>query len=177
MGSSPEISRWTCRRTPTQHRLNSEQVVVVIKLQLAGVADAPAILALTRAAYAKWVPLIGREPWPMTADYAAAVSAHRIDLLYDGTALVGLIETIRAPDHVLVENLAVAPAHQGRGHARRLMAHAEQLAAGLGEIRLYTNSRFATNIALYQRLGFEISHIDTVRVGEITHMRKQIFFP
>jgi hypothetical protein len=26
--------------------------------------DAPAIRALTRAAYAKWVPLIGREPKP-----------------------------------------------------------------------------------------------------------------
>ena len=166
-----------CRRIPTPHRRNTAQAVVVIRLQLAGAADAPGILALTRAAYAKWVPLIGREPWPMTADYAVAVRAHRIDLLYDGAVLAGLIETIRAPDHMLVENLAVAPAYQGRGHARRLMAQAEQLAADLPEIRLYTNSRFATNISLYQRLGFEISHIQTVDVGEITHMRKRLNFP
>jgi hypothetical protein len=34
--------------------------------------DAPAVRDLTRAAYAKWVPVLGREPLPMTADYDAA---------------------------------------------------------------------------------------------------------
>ena len=38
--------------------------------------DAPAIRDLTRAAYAKWVPVIGREPKPMGADYDLAVRAH-----------------------------------------------------------------------------------------------------
>ena len=149
------------------------------KVVQAGVQDAPAIRALSRAAYAKWVPLIGREPWPMTADNVAAVRAHRIDLLFDGDVLVALIETVAAPDHLLVENLAVAPAHQGRGYGRRLMEHAEQLAVSddYGEIRLYTNSRFAMNIALYQKLGYEISHIEAVSVGEITHMRKRLFVP
>ena len=115
----------------------------------------------------------------MTADYDAALRSHRIDLLYDDVALVGVIETIKEPDHLLVENLAVAPDHQGRGHARTLMAHAERLAQAEGhlEIRLYTNSRFVTNIALYQRLGFEIFHIEAVSVGEVTHMRKQLKVP
>lgn len=30
--------------------------------------DAPTVGLLTRAAYAKWVPVIGREPLPMKAD-------------------------------------------------------------------------------------------------------------
>jgi len=38
-------------------------------------ADASAIRALTREAYAKWVPVIGREPKPMMADYAKAVQS------------------------------------------------------------------------------------------------------
>ena len=38
------------------------------ELRQAVPADAPAIRELTRAAYAKWIPLIGREPKPMTAD-------------------------------------------------------------------------------------------------------------
>ncbi len=42
--------------------------------------DAPAIREPTRVAYAKWVPVIGREPKPMTADYKVAVRRHRIDL-------------------------------------------------------------------------------------------------
>ena len=90
-----------------------------VRLRQAADADAPAILTLTRAAYAKWVPVIGREPKPMTADYAAAVRDHRIDLLYLGDDLAALIETIREADHLLIENVAVAPAFQGRGFGRR----------------------------------------------------------
>ena len=43
-----------------------------IELRRATPSDAAAIRDLTREAYAKWVPLIGREPKPMTADYDAA---------------------------------------------------------------------------------------------------------
>lgn len=55
--------------------------------------DADAILRLTRQAHAKWVPIAGREPKPMTADYAEAVQKHRIDLLYLDGRLAALIET------------------------------------------------------------------------------------
>jgi ribosomal protein S18 acetylase RimI-like enzyme len=83
----------------------------------------------------------------MTADYEAALRNHRIDLLYLGGTLAALIETIPGADHLLIENVAVSPAFQGRGRGRRLVAHAEELAAseGRAEIRLYTNKRFAEN--------------------------------
>jgi hypothetical protein len=42
--------------------------------------DAVAIQRLTREAYAKWVPIIGRQPKPMTVDYAEAVML--IDICY-----------------------------------------------------------------------------------------------
>ena len=45
-----------------------------------GINDVRAIRELSRAAYAKWVPLIGREPWPMTADYGRAVAENIIYL-------------------------------------------------------------------------------------------------
>ncbi len=103
-----------------------------LELRQAVPSDAPAIRELTREAYAKWVPLIGREPKPMTADYAEAIRKHRFDLLYVESRLAALIETIREADHLLVENVAVSPSFQGRGFGRRLMAHAEQLAAVIG---------------------------------------------
>ena len=55
--------------------------------------------------------------------------------------LAALIETIAQADGLLIENVAVSPAFQGRGLGRQLIAHAERLAASLGyrEIRLYTN--------------------------------------
>ena len=92
----------------------------------AGAADVPAIRTLSRAAYAKWVELIGREPKPMTADYDAAVRAHRIDLLFSGGMLAGLVQTSREPDHLLIVSVAVLPACQGQGFGRRLLQHAEE---------------------------------------------------
>lgn len=145
-------------------------------LRQATAADAAAIRDLTRQAYAKWVPLIGREPKPMTADYEEAVARHGFDLLYVDGTLAALIETIREADHLLVENVAVSPSFQGRGLGRSLMAHAEALARELGfdTIRLYTNQRFAENIALYRQLGYEIDREDVVAVGVVTHMRKRL---
>lgn len=51
-----------------------------LPLRRATPADAPAIRTLSRAACTKWVALIGREPWPMTADYDPAVAERIIDL-------------------------------------------------------------------------------------------------
>ncbi len=73
----------------------------VVELRRAAPDDAPAIRELTRAAYAKWVPVIGREPRPMMADYAEAVREHLIDLLFAGEELAGLIETVPESDHLL----------------------------------------------------------------------------
>ena len=144
-------------------------------LRRAVAADAAAVRALTRAAYARWVPLIGREPKPMQADYERAVAEHRIDLALLGGELAGLIETIEQPDHLLVENVAVAPSFQGRGLGRRLMMHAERLAlaSGRAEIRLYTNARFAENIALYRRLGYRIDRQEQLPHGVAVHMSKR----
>src|SRR5438128_3901734 len=130
-----------------------DQQTVVLRRAVAN--DAAAVRALTREAYAKWVPLIGREPLPMRADYNVAVRDHIIDLLCVGDRLAALIEAIPAADHLLVENVAVLPAFQGRGFGRRLMVHAETLARSLGlaELRLYTNKSFTSNVQLYLSLG------------------------
>jgi ribosomal protein S18 acetylase RimI-like enzyme len=146
------------------------------EMRQAVVGDAAAIRALTRAAYAKWVPVIGREPTPMRADYEAAVTQHRFDLLYVDGTLAALIETIAKDDHLLIENVAVTPAFQKRGLGRRLMAHAEAVAAqaGYGMLRLYTNKQFAENVALYRRLGYRVDREEALRGGFTVHMSKEI---
>lgn len=148
-------------------------------LRRAEPADAEAIGALTREAYAKWVPLIGRQPLPMTIDYAEALKAHRFDLLHVGEDLAALIETVADEDQLLVVNVAVRPACQGRGLGVRLMALAEQIAAdaGLSGVRLYTNQRFAANIALYASLGYRIDREEALNGGVAVHMSKRIEHP
>jgi len=146
------------------------------EIRRAGPADAAAIAALTRAAYEKWVPVIGRAPKPMTADYAVALRQHVIDLLYDEDVLVAMIEMIPEPDHLLIENLAVLPAQQGHGFGKKLMANAELRARELGyaEIRLYTNKLFAGNVAFYRKLGYRVDGESAYLGGFIVHMSKRI---
>ena len=139
--------------------------------------DAPAIRALSRAAYAKWVPLIGREPLPMTADYERAVLEHVIDLVEEDGEIVALIEVAPAEDHLLIENLAVSPDHQGKGLGDRLLRHAEALAKAMGvdELRLYTNALFASNLAFYARRGFEEYRREELVPGSLgVFMRKRL---
>ncbi len=147
-----------------------------ITLRSARATDADAIRALTREAYAKWVPIIGREPKPMTADYVDALRRHRFDLLYVGDALAALIETIMETDHLLIENVAVSPRFQRRGFERRLMDYAEQVAASVGyrEVRLYTNKLFAENVRLYGRLGYRVDREETFTGGIVVHMSKAL---
>jgi GNAT superfamily N-acetyltransferase len=129
-----------------------------IELRRAHPDDAGAIRGLTREAYAKWVPRIGREPKPMSADYEAAVLKHRFDLLYADGVLAALIETVDEGDCLLVVNVAVGSERQGSGLGSRLMAHAEEIARSLGRqrIRLFTNNLMTENIRLYRRLGYAI---------------------
>ncbi len=133
-----------------------------LRIRRAGPADADAVRTLTREAYAQWIPVIGREPLPMKADYDKAVREHEIDLLHDGEALVALIEFIPAADHLYIENIAVSPRHQGKGLGHRLLRHAEAMAkqAGLAELRLLTNQKFASNVRLYRSVGYRIDRTE-----------------
>jgi ribosomal protein S18 acetylase RimI-like enzyme len=149
----------------------------MVSMRQAVAADAAAVRALTREAYQKWVAVTGREPLPMRVDYDEALAKHRFDLLEEDGRLVALIETAREEGHLLIVNVAVSPAVQGRGLGRQLLAHAERLAieAGYREIRLYTNKLMDVNIALYQRLGYRIDREDPPVSGNIqVHMSKAI---
>ena len=146
----------------------------------AGENDAETVRALTHAAYAKWVPVIGRRPKPMNADYEHAVRAHLVELAYLDGELAGLIELIPAADHVLVENLAVAPQHQRKGLGRRLVARIEALtrARGLTMVRLYTNKAFTSNLEFYQKLGYAIEREEKIKSGGfLVHLAKTLKQP
>jgi ribosomal protein S18 acetylase RimI-like enzyme len=126
----------------------------VIRPAIAG--DVPAIEALVRDAYAMYVPRIGCQPAPVTADHAGLVAAGQTSVAVVEGEVAGVIVLIPGDDHLLVENVAVAPAMQGRGLGRGLMAFAERRAAELDlpELRLYTNQLMTENLALYPALGY-----------------------
>jgi GNAT superfamily N-acetyltransferase len=59
-------------------------------------APAATMRALARAAYARWIPVIGREPTPMTADYDRAVAPERQGEGLGARLLARADETARA---------------------------------------------------------------------------------
>lgn len=138
--------------------------------------DVPEITNLTRAAYAPWVDVIGREPLPMIADYGAAIQKHIIELAIDAGQIRGLIEMVEKPDCLLIENIAVSPNHQGRGLGSALLRHAEKWAVKLGlpTLRLYTNQKFHSNIAFYKRFGFGVESTEPFKGGWTVYMRKSL---
>lgn len=138
--------------------------------------DAEAIRALVRAAYARWVPVLGREPRPMQADYAAAVLAHEFALVEEAGELVALIEMEARADHLWIENIAVAPGRQGGGLGRALLGLADERARALGlaEIRLLTNGRMEANRRLYARCGYEETLEEPFMDGTVVYLRKRL---
>lgn len=133
---------------------------------------------MAREAYSKWIAVTGREPLPMQVDYADAVRRHRFDLMDLDGRLAALIETHPQDDWLLIVNVAVAPAHQGRGLGKQLLRHAEELAARRGLIgtRLYTNKLFVENVKLYLSLGYAIEREESLNGGVAIHMVKPAAF-
>jgi ribosomal protein S18 acetylase RimI-like enzyme len=134
----------------------------VTLLRPATAQDLRAIVMLVEAAYAPWVAVIGRRPGPMDDDYAARIAAGEVLVAEEGDALAGLLVTEAHPGHLLIDNVAVAPAAQGRGLGPTLLAEAEREARrrGLALLRLYTHAKMVANIARYRRAGFtEVARI------------------
>ena len=129
-------------------------------LRPARAADLPAVQALVARAYGHYVARIGKPPGPMLDDYAARIAEGAVQVLEEDGRLVGLLVLLPEADHLLLDNVAVDPAAQGRGHGRRLVAAAEDEARrlGLNELRLYTHELMSENVAMYERLGFAETH-------------------
>jgi ribosomal protein S18 acetylase RimI-like enzyme len=117
-------------------------------------ADLSAIESIVTRAYSKYLPRIGAPPGPMLDDYVARIAAN--EAFVTGTPVRALIVLVDAPDHLLLDNIAVDPAAQGTGQGRILMefADAEARRRGHAELRLYTHQTMVENIALYTRLGW-----------------------
>ena len=139
-------------------------------------ADVAAITALVREAYAKYIPRMGREPYPMTADYAKAVRNQQVWVVEEGGQIIAVLGLVPESDHLMVENIAVAVSHQGQGLGRKLLAfaEAEALRQGLPEMVLFTAQAMTENIGLYLRFGYVETEEKTVVDIPRVYMNKRL---
>lgn len=138
--------------------------------------DVEAVREIVRAAYGHYVARLGKPPGPMLDDYGQRVADRQAWVMEDEGEAAGVLILEDGDGGLLLGNLAVSPATQGRGHGRALIAFAEQEARrrGYAEIRLYTNALMTENLALYARLGFrETGHV-TEKGYERVYMAKAL---
>jgi ribosomal protein S18 acetylase RimI-like enzyme len=145
-------------------------------IRLAEPREAPVIAALVDAAYRHYVPRIGVKPFPMVDDYDRRVANGQAWVLEQDGAIVGVLVLEEQANDFPLDNVAVAPGHQGKGHGRALIAFAEDQARARGwpSIRLYTNVLMTENQALYRALGYVEFARDTVAGRHRVQMRKAL---
>lgn len=145
-------------------------------LRPAVAADATPIRSLVRTVYAKYVPSMGRESRPMTADYDVAVRDHQVWVLLDGDRLLAALVLVADSESFLLENIAISEDMQGKGVGGRMLAFAEAEAArqGYSEILLYTNEKMVDNVGYYARRGYTETHREPFGETLVIHMKKRV---
>jgi len=123
-------------------------------------ADAARLAQIAHAAYAKYIPRMGREPAPMSADYGGAIAAGHVAVVESDGAVAGYLIGLPDRDGYFIENIAVDPAFQGAGLGSALLRHAatEARRFALPSLWLYTNAAMTENLAIYGRFGFVETH-------------------
>ena len=150
-----------------------------LELRLAAPEEASEVAALVDRAYTGYIERMGRKPGPMLDDYAALIGDGLVRVLCREGRICGVLVLIEKDGYLLLDNIAVDPAAQGLGIGRRLVEAAEDVAKTLGyaTVRLYTHETMVENIALYEHLGFSITHRAKERGFERIYMAKHVGRP
>jgi ribosomal protein S18 acetylase RimI-like enzyme len=146
------------------------------RIRTATAVDVSAIEQIVDRAYRHYVPRIGKPPAPMFDDYIARVAEGVVWVIEESSTIAGIIVLVPQPDHLLLDNIAVAPARQGAGLGRLLLSFAETEAVrrGYREIRLYTHRTMTENQRLYAAIGYEETGQGTESGYERVFMRKRL---
>ena len=126
-------------------------------IRLAQACDEPVIKDCAEQAYARYVPMIGRKPAPMVADFATQIVEGVVYVAQDDQAIFqGFIVFYAEEGHILLENVAVLPSTAGRGVGKALIGFCENAALqrGLNAVHLYTNEMMTDNLSIYPKLGY-----------------------
>ncbi|MFC3529524.1 GNAT family N-acetyltransferase [Paracoccus mangrovi] len=130
--------------------------------------DLAAIQAIAEAAYRPYVARNGLEPAPLNDDYAARIRKRQIWIMVleyapggvEHERPCGFVVLVEERDHLMLDNIAVDPLAQGRGHGRAMLEFAEGYAhwTGLPAIRLNTQEIMVENLVIYTGRGYLETH-------------------
>lgn len=152
------LAKWTASGArSSSSRPGGYALVMMLKFRRATASDFRAVSDIARSAYGVYVDRLGGiAPPPMLWDYKAIIANAEVWVVKRERELVGFLVLRQESDYLLIENLAVSPAHQHLGIGRHLLAHAESRARAVGfpETKLFTHQSMVENQALYERQGY-----------------------
>lgn len=146
-------------------------------IRLATTDEHEAVAAVVDAAYNKWIPVIGRKPMPMLADYEKLIGDGVVYVIAPEDDIIAVLVIWPVEDAMWIENICVHPEQQRGGVGRALMEFAETKAreSDLKLMRLLTNQKFEVNIAYYLSLGYVETRRETTADGrEAVWMHKNL---
>lgn len=110
----------------------------------------------------------------MLDDFGQVIRQHRVFVAEQQSKVVGVVVLILKGGGILLDNVAVRPAQQGKGLGGRLIALAESESRrqGFSQLDLYTHESMTENIAMYKKLGYFETERRAERGYQRVYMRK-----
>lgn len=129
-------------------------------LRVATPDDGPKLAEIAREAYGKYLDLVDEPPAPLLLDYEEIAALGRTHVAEAPGELLGMVTIETDGSYVILRNLAVRPACQGKGIGRTMVDLVEGMARArrLRGVRLWTRAEMSDNIAFYRRLGYVLTH-------------------
>ena len=128
-------------------------------IRLAMTTDVPAIKLIARKSFERYVPLIGKPPAPMNANFSGHILKDTVFIAQSEKkqgSVLGYAIVLQRDGEWLLDNIAVSPEAQGRGVGSALIAACETFLQkrGVQRYHLYTNEAMEQNLTWYPEIGF-----------------------
>ena len=157
----------------------SEGQAGVVTISVSTADEASDILALQQLAYQSEARLYNDWSLPaLTQSLESLVSEYQRAVILSARSDVRIVGSVRAAltgDTCEIGRLVVHPDFQGRGIGTTLLKEVERRFIGCRRYELFTGSKSAANIRLYQRNGYEISGTRTISdSASLTYLEKRV---
>ncbi len=140
-----------------------------MRIEVADIADAPAILEVQKLAYRSEAELYGFfDMPPLTETLEQAQEEFAVSEILkamDGDRLIGSVRARLFDGECYIGRLSVHPDFQNRGVGRALMEEVEKRHPDTARFTLFTGSKSLKNIGLYKRLGYRTERREQVAEG------------